>query len=63
MSKDCRYNAGTAERKCKFEPRYDVVKQPVTGGTYESAAFWTKETTTYVRDVCVACGKTIERTK
>jgi len=53
-------------RPCRFEPRYD--SEPHNGAGFEEITgmrgsrmieLLTKRT--YVRDVCVTCGKTVER--
>lgn len=51
---------------CRFEPRFDLSAANIDG--FESirgsvAAFESLRSETYVRDVCVRCGKTIERTE
>ena len=62
MSNDCP-RAGRWIGGCKFEPRHDRV--PTATG---EDAFWIIESKlqylkkrVYVRDICVRCGKTIER--
>lgn len=56
---------GKLFRGCRFEPRYDMSPADLTGFTelrHATETFMnTLRTTTYVRDVCVTCGKTIER--
>ena len=62
MGKDKCYNGG---KRHKFEPRYDEVPRKVqsfeadwiTSSQMRSLLVYT----VYVRDVCVWCGKTIER--
>ena len=52
-------------RSSKFEERFDLGPSEYPGGTYEGGGLayvlekFRKKT--YVRDVCVNCGKTIER--
>lgn len=54
---------------CRFEGRYDVKKAPpgkLNGSEITNAALPAfmdalRDTKTYVRDVCVRCGRTIER--
>ena len=51
-------------QRCKFEPRYDVSEPIFPAGVkinFFNAEDWKRNT--YVRDVCVRCGKTIERVK
>jgi len=51
---------------CRFEPRYDV-GSPALNGDFNGAAgavvmaLEASKPSTYVRDVCVTCGKTVER--
>lgn len=61
---------GKMVRSCKFEPRYDegvpTAAQPTSyhgpaGGV--ARMLEASKPRTYVRDVCVRCGKTIERQK
>lgn len=56
------------KRRHEFEPRYDKSAANVAGFTkfhgYGVDEMLEKlRTKTYVRDVCVHCGKTIERSK
>jgi hypothetical protein len=49
---------------CKFEPRYDLGEPDLSEFTKLTAspeALNALRTKTYVKDVCVRCGKTIER--
>lgn len=52
-------------RGCRFEPRYDLGEPRVTkvqglpGGT--AKIIEASKPRTYVRDVCVTCGRTVER--
>jgi len=52
---------------CKFEPRYDKgpVESPAAGIKYTGSnlegALEAHRRVTYVRDICIRCGKTIER--
>ena len=50
---------------CKFEPRYDISEPLLPANTTKISDPEMAETfkrKTYVRDVCVRCGRTIERT-
>ncbi len=65
MSEDCK-RAGRIFGGCHFAPRYDLGPADVSRFTSLSGAgagsFLEKlRKQTYVRDVCVRCGKTIER--
>ena len=48
---------------CKFEPRYDKSEPILPNQTMQAERFvaeeWRRQT--YVRDVCVNCGMTVER--
>ncbi len=52
---------------CRFEARYDEVREPAIDLLKDIAeikitgSFPARHQKTYVRDVCVTCGKTIER--
>ncbi len=53
-------------RGCRFEPRYDLgepcvtkVQSPFAGQS--AKIIETSKPRTYVRDVCVTCGRTVER--
>jgi hypothetical protein len=55
-------------KPCRFEPRYD--KSPADLSRFQNLNGYgvpevleTMRAKTYVRDVCVNCGKTIERSK
>lgn len=54
-----------AWRGCKFEPRYDLGRCDLSGFSSvtnpSSANLERFRQKTYVRDVCVRCGRTIER--
>ena len=68
MSADCS-RAGRWIGGCKFEPRYDLSEpdqslRDTVRYADEIPAYTVKllvNKSTYVRDVCVRCGKTIER--
>lgn len=60
---------------CRFEPRYDepTIASILNGGMWSSASFKIdgknmslediSPTKKYIRDVCIRCGKTVERPK
>lgn len=54
---------------CKFSPRYDKSEPPNWAGNYRGAVgplveiIEAAKAATYVRDVCVRCGKSIERAR
>lgn len=54
-------------RGCRFEPRYDEGPQaiPVTSDGFSSdeisQIIRAGKPRTYVRDVCITCGRTVER--
>lgn len=51
--------------RCKFEPRYDLSAAKLPGygevKTHDKSFLEAFRDKTYVRDVCVRCGRTIER--
>lgn len=53
---------------CRCEPRYDVEPPeyiPAMKGSAQAMSAWIEAASTksYVRDVCIRCGKTIERSE
>lgn len=55
-------------RGCRFEPRYDIGKTSCDlnlegNGRMVQKVIEATKPVTYVRDVCVTCGRTIERAK
>lgn len=72
MSNDCP-RFGKLFGGCRFEPRYD---EPTIASLFSSSTFASLKidgkaasieditpTKKYIRDVCIRCGKTIERAK
>jgi len=65
---DCPYAGRTWPHvRCKFEPRYDLASpdfsQFASIDRMPSSFVEQLRKKTYVRDVCVTCGKTIERSQ
>lgn len=66
---DCQRKTIFGRPACRFEGRYDEIVGPLLdkqlwGPTLSAAQIRAyRDTTTYARDVCIKCGKTIERSK
>jgi hypothetical protein len=59
----CRKRLGIFSRSCKFEPRYDLSSPHFPRGEVSGWGICIDDfkSKTYVGDICVRCGKTVDR--